>query len=99
MATDQTINILQRATRASPIAMAIALSIMLGIVAYPPFLINIVTDKPDHMAAMFMYWSMSAGFIRGIGFIPKNKTLSWLFGHTACFVCLLLAISHVRGWW
>lgn len=55
--------------------------------------------KPDHTIATLVFWSMSAGFIRGLGFIPRSRIFRWLFSGWAAFltfVCaaVLWGISH-----
>lgn len=42
--------------------------------------------KPDHWIATLIFWSMSAGFIRGLGFIPKHRFFRYIFGGWAAFL-------------
>ena len=61
--------------------------------------------KPDHTIAMLIFWSMSAGFIRGLGFIPKHRFFRWIFGGWAALLTFVAAavlwgISHYNaGTW
>lgn len=55
--------------------------------------------QPDHTIATLIFWSMSAGFIRGLGFIPKRKFFRWIFGGWAALLTFIAAatlwgISH-----
>jgi len=40
---------------------------------------------------------MSAGIVRGVGFIPRARLWRWLFSTTACAVALALAAA-LRFW-
>lgn len=82
-------------TGLSLVVLFIAIGITLAIVIYPHLLAN-SQQKADQFAAMLMFWSMSAGYVRGVGFIPRNKILRWLLGGTACFVALALAIIRIN---
>lgn len=45
-----------------------------------------------HGLAMLAFWAMSAGFVRGVGFIPRAKLWRWLFSGWACAIALLAAV-------
>ena len=71
-----------------PLAIAIALTLLLTV--YPPILTT-PAGKADHAAATLALWAMSAGFIRGVGFVPRHVVPRLLFSTTACLVCLSLS--------
>lgn len=49
----------------------------------------------DHRLAMLVFWAMSAGFVRGVGFIPRHwLPRAMLSGWAASLGCLL-AVAHV----
>ena len=75
-----------------PLIIAIALTLLLTI--YPPILTT-PAGKADHAAATLALWSMSAGFIRGVGFVPRNRALRMLFSTAACLVGLALAAALI----
>lgn len=55
--------------------------------------------EADHGIATLVFWSMSAGFIRGLGFIPRNRFFRYIFGGWAALLtfagaALLWARSH-----
>lgn len=80
----------QPATRIRLPSLATALGIMLGGSVYPP----IMTDsagRADHMLAIAFFWAMSAGFVHGVGFVPKAVALRWIFSGWACLAALSLA--------
>ncbi|MCB1610601.1 MAG: hypothetical protein KDI60_02310 [Xanthomonadales bacterium] len=70
----------------APLALAL---IITGVATvWPPLLT--VGGKVDHLAASLLFWSMSAGFVRGVGFVPHRRWARWLWSSAACYVALLL---------
>lgn len=82
----------ERGVSLLPLIVAIALTLLLTV--YPPILTT-PAGKADHVAATLALWSMSAGFICGVGFVPRNRLLRMLFSTTACLVCLALAAALI----
>lgn len=72
----------------------IAIGITLAIVIYP-HLLSDSQQRADHPAAMLMFWSMSAGYVRGVGFIPRHTVPRWLLGGPACLITLALAVIRL----
>ena len=79
-----------------PLIIAIALTVLLTV--YPPILTT-PAGKADHAAATLALWSMSAGFIRGVGFVPRNRLLRVLFSTAACLLCLALSATMIAQHW
>ncbi len=73
-------------------SLVVGLVIMLGGTAYPLVMAN-STGKADHALASLLFWAMSAGFVRGIGFIPHRRTWRWLLSGWACLAALALAAA------
>jgi predicted membrane protein len=71
-------------------SLAVALTIMVGGTLYPPLMAD-AAGKADHALAMALFWAMSAGFIRGVGFVPRLLAWRWLFSGWSCTTALLLA--------
>ena len=67
-----------------------AIAIMLGITAWPAALSG-PQGGADHWAAMALFWAMSAGFVRGVGFVPRRWIWRAIFSGWACAAALLLA--------
>ena len=57
---------------------------------YPPLMTD-SAGRADHGLAMLLFWAMSAGFVRGVGFVARAAIGRWLFSGTACAVALVLA--------
>jgi predicted membrane protein len=67
-----------------------ALVIMAAGMLYPPLMTD-AAGKADHALAASLFWAMSAGFVRGVGFVPQSPVWRWLFSGWACAAALLFA--------
>ena len=74
----------------------IAIFITIGLTIYPFILAR--AGKPDHTVAMLAFWSMSAGYVRGVGFVPRHPLFKLLFSTFACLAALAAAILLARPW-
>jgi predicted membrane protein len=48
--------------------------------------------SPDMPAAALLFWVMSAGFVRGLGFIPNGLPLRLLFSLPTALIALATAL-------
>jgi predicted membrane protein len=71
-------------------SLTVALSIMLAGTVYPPLMAN-PAGHADHGLAVALFWAMSAGFVRGVGFVPLAPVWRWLFSGWTCALALALA--------
>jgi predicted membrane protein len=71
-------------------SLAVALVIMVAGTLYPPLMAD-AAGKADHNLAMALFWAMSAGFVRGVGFVPRLWVWRAIFSGWACAAALLLA--------
>jgi len=56
------------------------------------------TARADHFLAILLFWAMSAGLIRGVGFIPRHPLWRSLFSAKACAAALVAAgVWRVMG--
>jgi predicted membrane protein len=62
---------------------------LLGSIA-PVYLAD-AQGQADHGLALLVFWAMSAGLVRGVGFIPRAKLWRWLFSGWACGIALVSA--------
>ncbi|AXI04070.1 cyd operon YbgE family protein [Aquirhabdus parva] len=69
----------------------IAWTICIAVTIFPRFLVD-GQGHADHAAASALFWAMSAGFIRGVGFIPRTRILRWLFSTASCVLGLLITL-------
>lgn len=80
-----------RPARIHPQSLASAVLIMLVGTIYPPLMTN-AAGQVDHWLSMAIFWAMSAGFVRGVGFVPRAWVWRCLFSGWACAAALGLAI-------
>lgn len=71
-------------------SLAVAVAIMLGGSIYP-LLFARADGSIDHALAMAMFWAMSTGFVRGVGFVPRHRVWRVLFSGWSCLAALCLA--------
>ena len=71
-------------------SLAIAVAIMLACTLYPPMLTD-AGGNVDHGLATALFVAMSAGFVRGVGFIPRRAVWRWMFSGWSCLAALALA--------
>ncbi|RVT52264.1 cyd operon YbgE family protein [Rubrivivax albus] len=71
-------------------SLAAALALMLVGTLYPPLMTN-AAGQADHGLAMALFWAMSAGFVRGVGFVPRQPLLRAAFSGWAVTAALALA--------
>lgn len=45
----------------------------------------------DHGLAFLLFWAMSAGLVRGVGFVPRAMGWKLLFSGWSCLAALILA--------
>ena len=72
-------------------SLLVALAIMLGGTLYPPLMAD-AAGKTDHGLAMAVFLAMSAGLVRGVGFVPRHPLWRILFSGWTCALALTLAI-------
>ena len=75
-----------------PLGIAIALTLTLTIY---PLVLTTATGRADHLAATLALWAMSAGYIRGVGFVPNNPVLRLLFSTGACLLTLAASVALI----
>lgn len=75
-------------------SLAVALLIMLAGTLYP-LLFADADGHADHRFATALCWAMSAGFVRGLGFVPQRRWARWLFSGWAVLAALGLALAQV----
>ncbi|MEJ2125702.1 MAG: cyd operon YbgE family protein [Alphaproteobacteria bacterium] len=76
------------------LALLIAIGVTLLITIYPHAAAR-DDGSPDMMAAALMFWAMSAGFVRGVGFIPHNKILAAIFSLPAALLALAAGVARL----
>lgn len=70
-------------------ALFVGIAIMMIGTAFP-FVMTDATGRADHGIAMALLWAMAAGFVRGVGFVPRHRVWRILFSGWACAIALTL---------
>jgi predicted membrane protein len=76
-------------------ALAIGLILMVAVTAYPRFVVD-STGRADHLLAMAVFWAMTAGFVRGVGFIPRSAWIRRVLSGWACCIALV-GVALIAG--
>jgi predicted membrane protein len=72
--------------------LAVAILIMLG-GSLNPFLMAGPQGQADHGMAFALLIAMTAGMVRGVGFVPVGRIWRWLFSGWTCLLCLIAAAA------
>jgi predicted membrane protein len=72
-------------------SLAVAIIIMLVATVYPPLMVD-TTGNVDHGLMTVLFFAMSAGFVRGVGFVPQALAWRWLFSSWSCMAALAIAL-------
>lgn len=79
-------------------ALLVAVAIMFAGTAFP-FIMADAQGQADHAMAMALFWSMAAGFVRGVGFEPEFRLWRWLLSGWACAIALALYTTMKWAEW
>jgi predicted membrane protein len=75
-----------------PLAIAVAIT---GVITVYPYIATSPDGGPDHLTAVLLLWSMSAGYVRGVGFMPRHVLPRGLLSSAACLGSLALALLRI----
>lgn len=70
-------------------ALLVGIAIMMIGTAFP-FVMSDASGRADHGLATALLWAMAAGFVRGVGFIPRHRVWRALFSGWSCVIALTL---------
>jgi predicted membrane protein len=79
---------------ARALSLLIAISISIGLLAWPHFVVN-ADGRVNYPGLLILMWAMAAGFVHGVGFIPRNKILRLALGPVAASVLPLVTILAI----
>ena len=77
-------------------SLAAALAVMVAGTLYPPLMAR-PDGAADHTLAMLLFWAMSAGFVHGVGFVPRRAAWRWIFSGWAVLAALALAFARASS--
>ena len=75
------------------VSLACALALMLLITLFPRGLAAPDGSPPNHGLLMLVMWGMSAGFVHGVGFVPRNPLLRFALGPLAAWLGMGLGLA------
>jgi predicted membrane protein len=70
------------------VSLVLALSLMLLITLLPRGLTTHDGSAISHGLLTLIMWGMSAGFVHGVGFVPRNRLLRLLLGAAAAWALM-----------
>ena len=73
------------------VSLLIAVSISVGVLAWPKLLVN-PDGHVEHGWLILLMWGMAAGFVHGVGFVPRNRMLQIVLGPIVAWGLPLLVI-------
>lgn len=76
------------------VSLLTAFALMLGVTLLPRALTVGDGNPIGHGTLMLIMWGMSAGFVHGVGFVPKHAALRLLLGPLAAWPLMLLGLSY-----
>ncbi len=75
---------------AHALSLAVMLAISVALLAWPTLVVS-ADGHVDHGWLTVLMWGMAAGFVHGVGFIPRNRLLRVALGPLAAWGLSLLA--------
>lgn len=72
-------------------SLGVGLALLIGLTLRPDLVVD-ARSRVDHLLALLLFWAMSTGFVRGVGFIPYNRPGRWALSQGACLLALALAL-------
>jgi predicted membrane protein len=79
-----------------PLVLIIGIGVALTLTAYP-FAAARAGGAADHPGLLLLVWAMSAGLVRGVGFVPDNIVLRIVFSAPACLLALAAGIWRLAS--
>lgn len=81
------------------VSLASALALMILVTLFPRGLTAADGGPISHGVLMLVMWGMAAGFVHGVGFIPRNRMLRVLLGPVVAWlgmgVALAIYVQHI----
>jgi predicted membrane protein len=70
------------------VSLVTAIALMLLVTLFPRALTTADGSPIGHGVLMLIMWGMSAGFVHGVGFVPRNRLLRLLLGAAAAWALM-----------
>lgn len=87
-------------TAAHGVSLLAALALAGLVTGYPRALATSAQDV-HHGRLVLMMWGICAGFVHGVGFVPRSRLMRWLLGPLAAWLLMagsaIVLIVHAEG--
>ena len=82
------------------ISLLVALTLMMLVTLLPRGLTTEDGSPIGHGVLVLIMWGMSAGFVHGVGFIPRNRILRVLLGPLVAWLWMAVGLAfYVAYFW
>lgn len=78
----------------SPLSLGVGIALLLLMTARPDLATG-ADGHVDYPLTLLIFWAMNAGFVRGVGFIPRHWLPRILLSGAACTLALALVLVRV----
>jgi predicted membrane protein len=75
------------------VSLATAITLMLLVTLFPLPLTMADGSPISHSVLMLIMWGLSAGFVHGVGFVPRNRLLRLLLGAAAAWALMGVGLA------
>jgi predicted membrane protein len=76
---------------ARALSLAVALAISFPVLVWPKLVVT-ANGSVDHGWLILLMWGIAAGFVHGVGFVPRNRLLRVALGPVVAWGVSLLAV-------
>lgn len=77
----------------SPFSLGVGLALLLLMTARPDLATG-ADGRVDYPLTLLVFWAMNAGFVRGVGFLPRHWLPRIVLSGGACVLALTLVLTR-----
>jgi len=77
------------------LSLLIAITTSLGLLAWPQLVVT-ADGHVNHLWLLLLMWGIAAGFVHGVGFIPRNHVLRVVLGPMAAWAVPVLVMVAIQ---
>jgi predicted membrane protein len=67
------------------------------VVTLDPLILGYAGGQPDPVLETLAMCAMCVGYVRGLGYIPRQRGWQWVFSSAACYLSLALALLRMAA--
>lgn len=80
---------------ARALSLLIAICISIGLLAWPHLVVR-ADGRVNYTGLILLMWGMAAGFVHGVGFLPRNHVLRIILGPIAAWSLPPMVIISIQ---